>query len=119
MFNKANIFKYCLILLIDVKINFLFYWKILSFTEFADPYTLGYQLSGLLSDDQESRLRWVKHVEQCNPTRDPAHSLEAGMAMPLQRVADYAAVVTDIQVRGGVRRGTVLYEKLGRMYKYS
>ncbi|XP_063676247.1 uncharacterized protein LOC134812675 isoform X2 [Bolinopsis microptera] len=63
--------------------------------------------------NEDDAVRWEKYLEQCNPSGDPAHSLDAGLMMPIQRIADYPAMCREIQIRGHVRTG-VLYEKIGR-----
>ena len=65
--------------------------------------------------NEDETVRWEKYVEQCNPSGDPAHSLDAGLMMPIQRIADYPAMCREIQIRGHVRTG-VLYEKIGSEY---
>ena len=62
--------------------------------------------------DSDESTRWEKYAEQCNPSGDPSHSLEAGLAMPVQRIRDYPAMLMEIKLRGGVRAG-VLAEKVG------
>ena len=62
--------------------------------------------------NEDDAVRWEKYLEQCNPSGDPAHSLDAGLMMPIQRIADYPAMCREIQIRGHVRTG-VLYEKIG------
>lgn len=66
---------------------------------------------GQMNDDEA--VRWEKYLEQCNPSGDPSHSLDAGLMMPIQRISDYPAMCREIQIRGHVRSG-VLHEKIGR-----
>ena len=55
--------------------------------------------------------RWNNYATQCNPSGDPAQSIEAGLAMPVQRIADYPKLLIQVQERGAIRSG-ILADKL-------
>lgn len=61
-------------------------------------------------DDEEGH-RWQQYAAQCNPSGDPAQSIEAGLAMPVQRIAEYPKLLSHIQERGAIRNG-ILAEKI-------
>ena len=69
--------------------------------------------AGQMNEDET--VRWEKYLEQCNPSGDPSHSLDAGLMMPIQRISDYPAMCREIQIRGHVRSG-VLHEKIGSKF---
>ena len=62
-----------------------------------------------MNDDEIAK--YDKFLEHCNPNDDPTNSFDAGIAMPIQRLPDYPALIAEVKLRGGLRKG-VLADKI-------